>query len=315
MKRLFAIVTFVCSMTGILNAQVPAVLEQTTRGMLEKTPTVTAGVLSRYGGNLAAVSGVDFYLVQAAQQTNIGVITTPASSRIATPALERSWLTQQKRNIKAWQLKQQRQKQQLALQEIQLEELKLRLAKEKLPPLLHEKSFTVASLENLVPTSQQMPNPVVPFVTEPKKIAYRGLALSSDGSAIKNLLQNGLRLQDAGKENSTLRMAYSSHTGWKTMAQIAKNPVTNISNTPQDAANWGARRLNKDRPILTLIKIKGEFQGKSIEIVTTDIPADQIEEIAVRLNIDGNLTWCKVQLGEDGALLLTPYAPHYQTAK
>lgn len=314
MKHILTIIIFVFSTLCTLQAQVPAKISEAAK-TLESSSKV-AQKLSRYNGNLGAVSGIDFYLLQDAATRAVAQASFPATTQEikSVPKPERSWFTQQVRDIKAGQLKRQRKQQQLAEKKAQLAAQELEAVKANLPPLIVEGSFTVADFTDLVPSGEQA-NPIVPFVAEPKKIAYRGMALDTDAEAIRNIIKNGLRLQDAGKENSTLRMAYASHTGWRTMSHIAQNPVTNITDSPTAAAAWGIRRLSAKKPILTIVKIKGEFEGTTIEIVTTDIPADQIEEVAVRVNINGNLMWCKTQLNEDGSLTLTPYEPRYNTAK
>lgn len=278
------------------------VTRQVAKVLVEK-PTVSAGTLSYYGGARGGMMGVDYYLQRK------------AASQIQSIPAQRSWLEQQKRNWKAAQLKKQRHQQQFQALKAELDQQELELAKAALPPLVEAQKFQVNDFNDFVPVARQQPKPAVPYAAELGTIAYRGLALASDGNSVRNILKNGLRLQDAGEENSTLRLAYASHGGYDAMRFFLENPVTNLTYGPNSASSWGARRLSNDLPILTLVKVRGSFDGSSLEVATEDIPASQIEELAVRLNLNGNLTWCKVTLEEDDTFILTPYEPFYELQK
>ncbi len=304
MKHVITILMALCLANSGSYAQ-----KNLTRAVTKKVPVksaVSQGTLSHYGGITGAGMGIDFHL------TRVGAQALSAASQIPTriPPHNRSWITQQKRNIKAYQIKKDRRQQEM-LHKQALE--KFERAKQELPPLLTEESFSAPDLSAFIPQHNQQPKPTVPFVSQPGEVAYRGLALSADGDSIRNIMTNGLRLQDAGEENSTLRLAYASHGGYYAMRHVLEHPVTNITYGPNSAASWGAKRLGSSLPILTLIKIKGSFIGDSMETVTEDIPATQIEEVAVRLNLDGNLTWCKVQLNPDNSFTLIPYEPMYKS--
>ena len=307
MKKFFTLF-IILSLSALLHAQAPAKITRQVAKKLVEKPTVGVGTLSHYGGARGALMGVDYHLTPRTYQTVVNK--TPAQT--ATP---RPWLEQQKRNLKAAQLKKQRRQQQFQALKTALDEQELELAKAALPPLLEEQKFQVNDFSDFVPVARQQPKPMVPHVPQPGTIAYRGLALATDGNSVRNILKNGLRLQDAGEENSTLRLAYASHGGYAAMRFLLENPVTNLTYGPRSAASWGARRLAQDLPILTIVKVKGTFDGDSLETVTEDIPASQIEELAVRLNLNGNLTWCKVTLQPDDTFILTPYEPFYDVQK
>lgn len=312
MKPCLLIVTF-CMTASVLCAQ-NSVVRSTKKGLREAVePSITKGTISRYGGTVGTLMGVDFHLTQAAlKQTAHPPRTTilPSTQSLPMPQT-RSWLTQQTRNFKAWQLKQNHRKQIAAHMQAELDAQAIEQAKAALPPLMPEKKLIVDNFEGFIAHPDQ-PKPVVPFVAELGKIAYRGIALGTDGKAVANILKNGLRLQDLGKDNNNLRMTYAGQLGYGAMKHISKNPVTNITDTPESAEVWGTRRMTPDFPILTLVKIRGEFAGDPVEVLTEDIPATDIEEVVVRLNIDGTLTWCKVQLNQNNTFTLIPYAPYPQ---
>ncbi len=267
----------------------------------KKPATTPLKTISYYGGSHGALMGVDFRLSQT-----VSAESTPVAASVAR-ATNRSWLSQQQRNFKAWQLKRERaHSQALELKETQTQ-AQVQVAKSAAPALLPQFAFTISDFTNVIPIHNQQPRPEMPFVAEPKVIAFRGLALAADGEALRHIMTNGLLLKDAGEENSTLRIAYASHGGYAAIRHFIENPVTNVTYGPQSAANWGAHRLRTDLPILTVVKIRGSFIGDSTEVVTEDIPASQIEEVIVRVNLFGTLTWCKVELNEDNTFTLTPY--------
>lgn len=301
MKKI-TVLFIVLSAGTLLQAQTPAkIVRQAAKAAVAK-PAVRAGTLSRYNGINGAVMGVDYYL-----QRNIAQTQLPA-------AAQRSWLEQQKRDMKAWQIKHQRHLAQQQIAKRALAEKEYQKALASLPRLQPTQTFKVANFSAHVPTLNQLPKPTVPFAANPGNIAYRGLALAADGSSVANILKNGLRLQDAGEDSNTLRIAYASHGGYDAIKSVL-DPVTNLTYGPNSAVSWGAKRLSNDLPILTIVKIRGTFEGTSVEIATEDIPASQIEEVIVRLNIEGKSTWCKVELNEDNTFTLTPYEPNYPPSK
>ena len=308
MKRMMIVAVLLCTTTPLLQAQGFVKLpgkagKQAKRAYHEQVranSAVTHGRLSHYGGAHGALNGVDYSLARR----SFSSASTPA--QVTAARAQRSLATQALRNIKAWNLHSQRRKLDQAALQAEIERKSLEQAKAALPKLQHDQAFVVANLNNFIPAPQQ-PRPLNPFVNEPGTIAFRGLALSSDGNSIRNILVNGLRLQDVGNENSTLRIAYASPGGYYAIRFLVENPVNNLTYGFNSAVRWGSRRLTTDLPILTVAKVRGEFDGDSMETVVTDIPASDIEEMVVRLNIRGNLTWCKIELNTDGTFTITPY--------
>ncbi len=299
MKRILILTVLLGLTTPILQAQAIGkgagkLSKKEYHAQVRANSAVTHGTLSHYGGAHGALTGIDYTLARK-----------PAASLAANQAAraslpKRSWLTQTARNWKAWNLRRQR-------RNAEIERKALEQAKAALPSLQSGQSFVVKDLVDFTPVPHQQPKPSVPFVAEPGDIAFRGLALANDGEAIRNILTNGLRLKDVGEENSTLRIAYASPGGYYAIKFFIENPVINVTYGPKSAAYWGARRLDPDLPMLTIIKIRGKFIGDSMETIVEDIPASDIEEVVTRLNINGQLTWCKVKLNEDNTFTLTPY--------
>ena len=255
--------------------------------------------LPRYAGSCGAGMGVHYCSLEAK------VTTTSTAPHIRN----HSWITRQIRKFQAWKLKRDRRQHYLDLETRERINKNLELAKASLPPLAFEQSFTVSTLEDYVPAPESLKEiPSVPFVEEPKTIAYRGLALTNDGEAIRNILINGMRTQDVGNHSSTYLSALSAGSRGA-LRQLSSRPLISVTGKPGEAAFWGKlRSLEGNSPLVTVVKMNGNFQGKNVEFIAQDIPASQIEDVIVLLNINNNLTWCKVQLNPDNTLLVTPYS-------
>lgn len=147
--------------------------------------------------------------------------------------------------------------------------------------------------------------PAFPFRGSTNLI-FRGLALASDGQAIANILQNGLRLSDVGTEANTLLRSYAGAAGAGAVKAV-NAPITNLTDSPQAAADWAFRRLRDDY-LAVVVAVKSNRKGDIIT-VAADIPAADIHSVSALLNLNGTLTWCKVQLNAAGNFIITPYAP------
>ena len=256
--------------------------------------------LPRYVGARGAVMGVNYHsLVRRATQASDAVQQQP-------------WLSQQAKRFQAWQLKRSIRKQNASLEKAIQHAESLELARETLPPLLPERAFVAKTLMEHTPTNVSLKNmPTLPFMEETTGTSYRGLALSTDGNAIRNILINGMRTQDVGQNSNVFLHSLAAGTRGFAL-QLYRHPSISVTHQPSKAVEWGNLRLHPiDRPILTIVKMNGQFLGKNIEFIMEDIPANQIEELVVLLNVDNKLTWCKIQLNQDHTFTLTPYKPLY----
>ena len=163
--------------------------------------------------------------------------------------------------------------------------------------------FIVHDFTDLAYESGELPTS--PFAPHPHYM-YRGLGLSADGSAVRNILENGLQVKDVGPDHNTRRLAYASHMGRGALQAIARQPVINLSNSPTVAIYYAKRYQAKGMLVLVVVKEKNNHK----KIITTpkDISAQDIQALAAVLSIDGKPTWCQIELTADG-FLITPYAP------
>lgn len=205
----------------------------------------------------------------------------------------RSWLEQQKRNFKAWQLKR-----------IHAKQLELQAQIDALPKLQPAKTFRVDDLKDLLVTNLQVNDiPALPILEHPDYL-YRGLGLNSNQD-ISNILTNGLRVQDVGHYSNglILTLAASPHDA----AAVSSSKYTNLTRDPQIALHYALRNSRgiADR-VAVIVGVRGENRRGPIIQVQHDIPASQVPLFMALLNVEGIPTWCRIQL-QEGEFVVTPY--------
>lgn len=168
------------------------------------------------------------------------------------------------------------------------------------PQLQEANSFTAADLtEFAAPNIPEQTLPEFPFQNQ-RGLIYRGMALDTKGKAIRNILENGLRTQDVGRESNTLLYSLA---GTNTRSAAIRQPLINLTDSGNDAVMW-ANRLRKNE-ILVVTVVKSSRTG-SVITSSKDIPATDIYAQTALLKINGKLTWCKLEL-EGNDLRVTPY--------
>lgn len=205
----------------------------------------------------------------------------------------RSWLEQQKRNFKAWQLKR-----------IHAKQLELQAQIDALPKLQPAKTFRVGDLKDLLVTNLQVNDiPALPVLEHPDYL-YRGLGLNSNQD-ISNILTNGLRVQDVGHYSNglILTLAASPHDA----AAVSSSKYTNLTRDPQIALHYALRNSRgiADR-VAVIVGVRGENRRGPIIQVQHDIPASRVPLFMALLNVEGIPTWCRIQL-QEGEFVVTPY--------
>ena len=125
-------------------------------------------------------------------------------------------------------------------------------------------------------------------------------------SALRNILENGLLLKDVGVHASDRNLAMTAGHGGLGSVVVMSKPVINLTDTPQDALKWANIRAGKAPEVFrVIISVRSENIGRVIN-VQRDIPTDELSEVIILANLNGEKTWCKVELeGED--FLITPY--------
>lgn len=169
------------------------------------------------------------------------------------------------------------------------------------PILAQDKTFSSADLTNwIVSRAEAAQAPAFPFDNQ-RALIYRGMALDGDGKAIRNILENGLRTQDVGKESNTLLISIA---GPNAHAAGFCKPVINLTDSSADAVMWANKRLNKNQTLVVTV-VKSNDKGDII-VTSDNIPAEDIYALTALLKIDGVPTWCKVELEGEG-FKITPY--------
>lgn len=326
MKKLMTLVTFLYTLTLMVQAAPPKV------GGIARKPvkirSVATGAptarLPLYGGR-RAVMGINYAIATHASKPPYVSLPTPTGTvelGKGSHPQKRSWMEHQVRNFRAWQLRLERRARDRAL----LERQNLERAKAALPPLLvtHAKRIEDQALLELLPEAHPIDLPTLSFLMDRKKIeeavalddrsipalpfmeepnvAYRGMALTP--ADIRNVLTEGL-LRRATEASNRRNMALAGGSRGA-IQYFASHPVINLTASPLHARFWGSKFLGS-KPILTIVKISGDFGNSDIINVDRDIPTENIMEMITLLQINGRPTWCRTQLGDANSVSITPY--------
>lgn len=213
---------------------------------------------------------------------------TPAQST-KTRVNSRSLWEQMKRNYQARKLK-----------KIHAQSVALAQAKAKLPQPVESEAFFTTTLLPFSPDRDARMTPLeFPFMEEPD-VLYRGLALDNEGKSIANILENGLRTQDAGEESTTLLVAYASHSqNPNFLADVATRKVTNLTSSPTNARYWIGKRISTELPVPVITRVTDVGSGNWVTL-HEDIPASQITVFAI-LKINNQARWCSIERATDAA--------------
>ena len=204
---------------------------------------------------------------------------------------DRPFLQQLTRDVKAARLKRQHAK-----------TVEFKHAKDRLPKLKPDESKVFFSLEALEVRSEVAP--ALPWMKEPG-VLYRGMSLSTDGIAIRKILEHGLLIEDVGPDNNHLFVTYSGAGAPGSVATSPSLRFTNLSNAPATACHY-ATINNTKGSLSVLVRVTGLKQDKDVVRVKEDISPDHIEEMIAFVNFNGVPSWCRVEL-QNGLFLLTPY--------
>lgn len=260
---------------------------------LTRAAGAARGVRAPYHGTHGAVMGVNYYLLRN--------MPTPAAT--AAVRAQRPWWEQVQRNFTAWKLKHQRRQRDLLLQKAEQARLAREQLEATLPKLVPQDAFETADFAALL--TDQIPPQELPLLMQPD-VLYRGLAVSGDGEALKNILQNGLLLKDAGTEANTRHIAMSGGSRGA-LSALAKRPITNLTSFPVNAAEWATKRLTEEKQLLVVVGVGGQTRSGKIVTIDQDIPAAQITHVVVPLQTAQGAVWCEISLTQDGQFLAIPY--------
>lgn len=161
-------------------------------------------------------------------------------------------------------------------------------------------SFLAQDLSSLIPQGKIVDYPKIPVLSH-QRLIFRGMALKE--SAIKNVLENGMLVKDVSTESRALSLSYAP-TNPRAMSYLSTHPVNNLTDSPDAAANWASKRW-QEGSTLVVVSVKSEASGDII-VVENDILPDQFHDVMALLQLNGNPTWCKVELADNG-YKITPY--------
>lgn len=166
-------------------------------------------------------------------------------------------------------------------------------------PKLADKTYEFASFAQMAPALQT--RPAYPFSPNSKTM-YRGMALEANGTALKNIFENGLLLKDVRSTNNQLLLSHAGPHG----RSVAAQRVICFTNSPEAAAKWAQARSNESFNIPVVVHVKNIPTGETI-MHGQDVPAEQILRVSALLNIDGQNVWGLIRYTPQGTFSFTPY--------
>ncbi len=162
------------------------------------------------------------------------------------------------------------------------------------------------------PISAYKQPPAYPF-TNPKRVFYRGISVSSDG--LRNILKNGLRAKDSGTHHSDFDIITYQTKAILDLAQKDARDAKNICliDDSRRAADYAIRRLEDLRHVPIVIQVKKDIPhqlnpaGAGV-LSAGDITPDKIVRVSALLTLNGRAVWGDVSMSPEGEFLFRPYA-------
>ena len=175
-------------------------------------------------------------------------------------------------------------------------------------------SITVPDLTGLTLDGFTDILPAPPVPTN-KIYLYRGMGL--DGDALRNMLQNGLRPEDAGQNANDLgRLMRMGSMGTMPVTQDMMKDLDvkqiNLATNSVEPASYAARNSFENGRIPVVVTVRGwrnpNYQG--YHLVTETIPPADFVEVSIFIQgPSGTPLWCRVTLAEDGhSFVIAPYS-------
>ena len=180
-------------------------------------------------------------------------------------------------------------------------------------PQKSEHSLTVSSLSGLTLDGYTGDCPPLPIPTS-KIYLYRGMGLHE--SALRNVLKNGLRVQDSGKHSNDLdiNMRLASMGTMPVSRQMMKDMdirQTYLTPNAQETLHYAYMYSFEEGKIPVVVTVRGWRKGNSHHVIREDIPASDFVEVSALIQgPKGEPVWCRVDLADDGySFIFTPYVP------
>ena len=178
-----------------------------------------------------------------------------------------------------------------------------------MPQALTTPHLTVLTLDGYagdVPASAPVPTN--------KIYLYRGMGL--DENALRNVLKNGLRVQDAGKEANAIGVQMrllSLGTMPATEDMIRQTDIKQTYLTPRanETLHFAYMHSFADGKIPVVVTVRNWRKTNDHHVVAEDIPASDFVEVSALIKgPEGTPIWSRVQLAPDGeSFIFTPYIP------
>ena len=179
-------------------------------------------------------------------------------------------------------------------------------------PKTVEGELTVPNLEGLTLDGYQETLPFLPIPTN-KIYLYRGMGL--DEPALRNVLQQGLRVQDVTNEANALELQTRLlSAGTMPLTRKLLEPHNRkqiyLAVNAEYVLHFAYIHSFKEGKIPVVVVVKSSWRnGDHDHVITQDIPAEDFVEVAALIQGPYNEPiWCKVSLAPDGtSFIFAPY--------
>lgn len=145
---------------------------------------------------------------------------------------------------------------------------------------------------------------------------YRGMGL--DENALRNVLKNGLRVQDTGAESNAVELQTRLMQGGSMpiSSGLLKDMYakqTNLTTDPQGTLHYANMHSFTDGKVPVIVTVRNwRPKGyKGYFVTGKDIAVSDFVEVSAFVQGPNNIPlWCRVSLAEDGhSLVFAPYMP------
>lgn len=175
-------------------------------------------------------------------------------------------------------------------------------------------SITVPSLEGLTLDGYTKNLPDHAPVPTNNIYLYRGMGL--DENALRNVLKNGLRVQDSGSEANAVGVQMrliNLGTMPATEDMLKEVDVKQIYLTPRadETLHFAYMHSFENGKIPVVVTVRGWRKDNFYHVVSQDIPTKDFVEVSALIKGPTNTpVWSRVQLAKDGeSFIFTPYVP------
>ena len=182
-------------------------------------------------------------------------------------------------------------------------------------PQTTQGTLEVASFDGLTLDGYTGDTPTMPIPTN-NIYLYRGMGLDADG--LRNVLQNGLRVEDVKTGASAIDiqsrlLSVGTMPVSSEMLQPFAEKQTYLAVHAERTVHFAYMHAFEEGKLPVIVVVDKKWRvSDGDHVITQDIPAADLKEVAILVNGPQDTPiWCKVSLAQDGQrFVLAPYTAH-----